>query len=121
MLLILALSFCYVVTSLIFVNLNNIIDYLFIFYASLVILRTLIIIGIIRTNSIKELGNHFMKMPLAKNNHINFYILIIITTCAFYVYYQNIEILSLALGRSFYISAFLLDIIFVFKKNNKKI
>lgn len=105
MFLILIISFCYVVTGLVFVSLNNLIDYIFIFYALLTILRVIIIAGILRTSSIQELGKYIDKMPLAKQAYVNYlFLFLIILVC--YIYYKNIEVLSIALGRSFYVGLF---------------
>ena len=115
MFLILIISFCYVVTSLIFLTFNNIIDYFFIFYALLTILRTFIIVVIIRSSSIKELKKYFTKIPLAKNSNMNFLFIAVVMLISF-VYYQNLEILSIALGRSFYIGLFSIEIFDIFYK-----
>ena len=119
MFLILIIAFCYIVTSLTFVNLNNVLNYVFIFYALLTILRVFLIIMIIRNSDFEELKKYIKNMPLAKTSNINFLLIFVIIIVGF-VYYQNIEILSIALGRSFFIGMLSLEIITNLNKTKRR-
>lgn len=115
------ISIFYTFTLLAIFDFNKIspINYIFLFYSFLMVLRFIFLYFILTNKNSDDITRIFKIMPESKILIKNNILLILITMLSIYLYFKNTDILSIALGQSFFASVICFDII-KFIKNKRE-
>ena len=111
----------YAFTLLVISGVTNLhpLDYLFSVFLLITITRFILLYFILVVG--KEVDYVFKAMPGIKNDKINLIFILLFLSISLFMFFGNTSVLSVALGRAFFTSVFLIDLLSFIKSRNKKI